>query len=201
MEFNPEIGLSVWVYVYVYVYVYVCLNFIINMLLTFILLYVFYVDFKSCSSSGKKRMTAYIIGGVVGLCIILLILGFLQWKGCLRGRKREEKGMSYTDFKYCLVLIHCIFLQVSAIGMSTLYLSWLQISNFYLTKEPCIWPPLSETFFPLEYAMFSPLYFFPLPGFDTWLLFNLSAHPYKIACPSCTYPFKKNEDGCFFSIK
>lgn len=67
-------------------------------------------------------------------------------------------------------------------------------------NEPCIWPPLSETFFPLEYAMFSPLYFFPLPGFDTWLLFNLSAHPYKIACPSCTYPFKKNEDGCFFSI-
>lgn len=68
-------------------------------------------------------------------------------------------------------------------------------------NEPCIWPPLSETFFPLEYAMFSPLYFFPLPGFDTWLLFTLSAHPYKIACPSCTYPFKKNEDGCFFSIK
>lgn len=80
-------------------------------------------------------MTAYIIGGVVGLCIILLILGFLQWKGCLRGRKREEKGMSYADFKYCLVLIHCIFLQVSAISMNTLYLSWLQIFNFYLTMN------------------------------------------------------------------
>ncbi|RVW24986.1 putative LRR receptor-like serine/threonine-protein kinase RFK1 [Vitis vinifera] len=58
-----------------------------------------YEDFKSCSSSGKKGMTAYIIGGVVGLCIILLILGFLQWKGCLRGRKREEKDPEGLDLQ------------------------------------------------------------------------------------------------------
>lgn len=93
-----------------------CLNFIINFLLRFTLLYVFHVDYKSCSNGGKNGMTAYIISGVAGLCIILLILGLLLWKGCLRGRKREEKGMSHTDFKYYLVLILHILLQVSAIG-------------------------------------------------------------------------------------
>ncbi|XP_019078074.1 probable LRR receptor-like serine/threonine-protein kinase RFK1 isoform X3 [Vitis vinifera] len=51
-----------------------------------------YPNFKSCSSSRKEETNAYIIGGVVGLFIIFLILGLLAWKGCLRGKKKEEKA-------------------------------------------------------------------------------------------------------------
>lgn len=95
--------------------------------MSFTFLYFLYADFKSCSSSRKEETNAYIIGGVVGLFIIFLILGLLAWKGCLRGKKKEEKGMGYIVCKCCLVLIHCIFCQISSIGTSALYLRWFQI--------------------------------------------------------------------------
>lgn len=63
--------------------------------MSFIFLYFLYADAKSCSSGAKGGAAAYIIGGVVGLCIIFLIMALFAWKGCWRGKKREEKGELY----------------------------------------------------------------------------------------------------------
>lgn len=52
--------------------------------------------FKLCSNSsngGKKGATAYIIVGVVLVCLILAVLGVLWWKGFFGGRKNRGEAL------------------------------------------------------------------------------------------------------------
>ncbi|KAL2524289.1 putative LRR receptor-like serine/threonine-protein kinase RFK1 [Abeliophyllum distichum] len=47
-------------------------------------------NFKICSNGGKNNLTVYVSVGVVAVCLIFSIFGFLWWKGCLKGRKRKD---------------------------------------------------------------------------------------------------------------
>ncbi|KAL0442596.1 UNVERIFIED_CONTAM: putative LRR receptor-like serine/threonine-protein kinase RFK1, partial [Sesamum latifolium] len=48
-------------------------------------------NFRVCSDGNKKNVTAYIIAAVLAVCVVLLILGILWWKGYLKGRKGVGK--------------------------------------------------------------------------------------------------------------
>ncbi|KAL0398414.1 UNVERIFIED_CONTAM: putative LRR receptor-like serine/threonine-protein kinase RFK1 [Sesamum radiatum] len=48
-------------------------------------------NFRVCSDGNKRNVTAYIIAAVLAVCVVLLILGILWWKGHLKGRKRVGK--------------------------------------------------------------------------------------------------------------
>lgn len=73
-----------------------------------------YAEFKFCSSGKKKNITVPVTIGVVAVCIAVLILGVLWWKGCLPGKKRKEKGKAllrfslkekYQSFKICQLVV------------------------------------------------------------------------------------------------
>ncbi|XP_052183607.1 probable LRR receptor-like serine/threonine-protein kinase RFK1 isoform X3 [Diospyros lotus] len=46
--------------------------------------------FKSCSAGGKKNVTVYVAVGAVAICIIFVVVGFLWWKGYLKGKKGND---------------------------------------------------------------------------------------------------------------
>ncbi|KAL7102741.1 hypothetical protein ACP275_08G137100 [Erythranthe tilingii] len=56
-------------------------------------------NFKVCSDGNEKNITAYIVGAVVAVCIILLILGILWWKGLLQGKKKIRKGFEGVELQ------------------------------------------------------------------------------------------------------
>nr|XP_043612266.1 probable LRR receptor-like serine/threonine-protein kinase RFK1 isoform X2 [Erigeron canadensis] len=62
--------------------------------------------FKTCSIKGKKKSkVAYVIFGIMGLCIVLFILAALWWKGCLKFRKGKDKdfkGLELNTVSYSL---------------------------------------------------------------------------------------------------
>ncbi|KAI3697747.1 hypothetical protein L6452_30844 [Arctium lappa] len=50
--------------------------------------------FRTCSIDGKKKNKAVYVGsGVAALCLALLILAGLWWKGCLKCGKRKDKDL------------------------------------------------------------------------------------------------------------
>ncbi|KAI5659815.1 hypothetical protein M9H77_28608 [Catharanthus roseus] len=55
--------------------------------------------FKFCSSGKKKNITVPVTIGVVAVCIAVLILGVLWWKGCLPGKKRKEKAFDGLELQ------------------------------------------------------------------------------------------------------
>ncbi|KAK4440095.1 putative LRR receptor-like serine/threonine-protein kinase RFK1 [Sesamum alatum] len=56
-------------------------------------------NFRVCSNGNKKNITAYIIAAVLAVCVILLILGILWWKGYLKGRKKVGKVLRGLDLR------------------------------------------------------------------------------------------------------
>ncbi|CAI9760143.1 unnamed protein product [Fraxinus pennsylvanica] len=60
-------------------------------------------NFKICSNGGKKNLTVYVSVGVVAICLIFSIFGFLWWKGCLKGRKRKDfEGLELQTVSFTL---------------------------------------------------------------------------------------------------
>ncbi|KAJ7968790.1 putative Kinase [Quillaja saponaria] len=56
-------------------------------------------DTKRCSNGGDKGTVSIIIGVVVGaVCIVILILGILWWKGCFK-RKLERKDVKELELQ------------------------------------------------------------------------------------------------------
>jgi len=58
----------------------------------------FSAAFKSCSAGGKKNFTVYVAVGAVAICIIFVVVGFLWWKGYLKGKKGNCKGEHLDKF-------------------------------------------------------------------------------------------------------
>ncbi|XP_020547211.1 probable LRR receptor-like serine/threonine-protein kinase RFK1 [Sesamum indicum] len=59
----------------------------------------FSADFRVCSDGNKKNVTAYIIAAVLAVCVVLLVLGILWWKGYLKGRKRVGKDFEGLELQ------------------------------------------------------------------------------------------------------
>ncbi|CAI9760141.1 unnamed protein product [Fraxinus pennsylvanica] len=60
-------------------------------------------NFKICSNGGKNNLTVYVSVGVVAVCLIFSIFGFLRWKGCLKGRKRKDfEGLELQTVSFTL---------------------------------------------------------------------------------------------------
>ncbi|KAK6154884.1 hypothetical protein DH2020_009132 [Rehmannia glutinosa] len=56
-------------------------------------------NFRICSDGNKKNITAIIVGSVAAVCVILLILYILWWKGFLTGRKRAGKDFEGLELQ------------------------------------------------------------------------------------------------------
>ncbi|KVI00949.1 Concanavalin A-like lectin/glucanase, subgroup [Cynara cardunculus var. scolymus] len=55
-------------------------------------------DFRTCSIDGNKKNKAVYVGsGIASLCLVLLILAGLWWKGCLKCRKRKDRDLEGLD--------------------------------------------------------------------------------------------------------
>lgn len=56
--------------------------------------------FRTCSTGGKKKKEiTYVAVGVGALCAVFSVFAVLWWKGCLRGRKRNQKDFEGLELQ------------------------------------------------------------------------------------------------------